>query len=177
MSGLKELGYKTAGLSGRRPTIELLGGVELAGWLIALGDEVNDEIEAISIEAARPLVREIKANAPRESGDMADSIDIYKLKPRGNLTTVVAIGPAKDYYYWLWNEMGAEPHTIPHKKATTFIGALKRFFKGDIQHPGVKAKPFIRPAYDRHEEKILSDITNGLNRLIEKFKGRGDGGD
>lgn len=150
------------------PTIELLGDEELARALVQMGEEVIAEIEGIAMEAAEPLLQEIKANAPRDSGDMANSIDLFKLKPKGNLTAVVAVGPKKDFYYWLFNEMGAQSHEIPRPKAKGLVKRIKNAVKGKLKHPGVTAKPFIRPAYDKLEEQILDDITAGINEILER---------
>lgn len=129
------------------PTFELLGDEELARVLVQMGEEVIAEIEGIAMEAAKPLLQEIKANAPRDSGDMANSIGLFKLKPRGDLTAAVAVGPKKDFYYWLFNEMGAPGHDQP-------------------------ARPFIRPAYDKLEEQILADIDAGINKILERYESK-----
>lgn len=127
------------------PTFELLGDEEMAAALVQMGEEVIAEIEGIVLEAARPLLLEIKAAAPRDSGDMANSIGLSKLQPKGNLTAAVAVGPKKDFYYWLFNEMGAPGHNQP-------------------------ARPFIRPAYDKLEHQILDDIAAGINKILERYE-------
>ncbi len=168
---MADLGYKTPGVSGGRPTFELLGNEELARALVQMGEEIIDEIEGIALEAAEPLLDEIRSNAPWDSGEMALSLDLFKLKPKGNLTAVVAVGPHKDYYYWLFNEMGAQPHEIPRPKAKGVVKRIRRALKGKLKHPGVTAKPFIRPAYDKLEEQILGDIAAGINKILERHFG------
>lgn len=126
------------------PTFKLLGDKEMAAALAQMGEEVVAEIEGVAMEAAKPLLQEIKANAPRDSGDMANSIGLSK-QPKGDLTAEVAVGPKKDFYYWLFNEMGAPGHDQP-------------------------ARPFIRPAYDKLEGQILDDIAAGINRILERHE-------
>lgn len=127
------------------PTFKLLGDEELARALVKMGEEVIAEIEGIALEAAAPLLQEVKASAPRDSGKMANSIALFKLKPRDNLTAVVAVGPKTDFYYWLFSEMGAPGHDQP-------------------------ARPFIRPAYDKHEQQILDNIAAGINKILERHE-------
>ncbi|EAO8184580.1 hypothetical protein AHV57_28640 [Salmonella enterica] len=63
-----------------------------------------------------------------------------------------------------WLEHGVEPHA-------TGNGAKRARDKHQdrgIQHPGIAAKPFIRPAFDSNLEQIMASQKEALGRLIDK---------
>ncbi|EHL2773810.1 hypothetical protein KCE64_004806, partial [Salmonella enterica subsp. enterica serovar Hvittingfoss] len=63
-----------------------------------------------------------------------------------------------------WLEHGVEPHA-------TGGGAKRARDKHQdrgIQHPGIAAKPFIRPAFDSNLEQIMASQKEALGRLIDK---------
>ncbi|ECC3884662.1 hypothetical protein CSN29_28480 [Salmonella enterica subsp. diarizonae] len=63
-----------------------------------------------------------------------------------------------------WLEHGVEPHA-------TGDGAKRARDKHQdrgIQHPGIAAKPFIRPAFDSNLEQIMASQKEALGRLIDK---------
>ncbi|EIU1713206.1 hypothetical protein L4I06_005098, partial [Salmonella enterica] len=63
-----------------------------------------------------------------------------------------------------WLEHGVEPHA-------TGGGAKRARGKHQdrgIQHPGIVAKPFIRPAFDSNLEQVMASQKEALGRLIDK---------
>lgn len=127
-----------------KPMVELIGDEEVARALREIGEVAVTAMVRITMDAAEPLRDEIRANAPRDSGEMASSIDMFAIEPKDGLTTMVGVGPKGDYFYWRFVEMGTKH---------------------------IKAQKFIRPAYARHENRISEKIKEGLNRILEEYGG------
>lgn len=63
-------------------------------------------------------------------------------------------------------EFGAAPHSVaPKRKETMVING--RHVKGEHTHPGMAARPFLRPAFDEERQKIGEVITNHLRQSLE----------
>ncbi len=92
-----------------------------------------------------------KANCPVEHGELRDSVRA-SVKEVGTkiVASVTAGGAAPGGVYIAYAHLvefsGAAPHLISARngKSLTFGG---RSFKA-VHHPGMKAKPFLRPALD-----------------------------
>ena len=82
----------------------------------------------------------------------------------------VGIGPDKDHWYYQFFETGAGRHPIgpESKKAIRFPGAegqeLVRF---GVTHPGMAARPFLRPALDGQKAEAVRALGQELRRRIE----------
>ena len=68
----------------------------------------------------------------------------------------VKIGVPKEQFYVAIFETGAQPHEItPHKKFNLFFeGAQGEIFTRSVKHPGVPARPFLRPALEEKTEAV-----------------------
>ena len=66
----------------------------------------------------------------------------------------VAIGPDKKHWYFKFWETGAKGHAVKAKKkgALVFMGDHGMVLIRGVSHPGMKAKPFLRPAIDEHKD-------------------------
>lgn len=67
-------------------------------------------------------------------------------------------------------EYGAAPHTIGRGDITSDILIQKgRSYKSTgNMHPGARAKPFLRPAWDQNKERILGAMERVLKAAIEE---------
>ncbi len=142
-------------------------------------------------KAVKPLAEKIKADAPK-GGEAAFSVTISKsgeiktrhigygiippsIKIRGSVkyTPVVRVGP---YGRWArslarWVEFGVKAHDIYPKKGRKLymIGRDRELIAVDkVHHPGIKARPFIRPAFDSQKAQILATISHEIERKLRK---------
>jgi HK97 gp10 family phage protein len=118
------------------------GGAELASALNSLSMKISKRVKLEALKAgAEPIRSEMEKLAPRAPGapDLADHIGISQAKVEGLIdneqTAAVAVGPTRDFYYGLFQEMG-----------TAFHGA----------------QPFARPAFDGHTDSALTIIIDEL---------------
>jgi HK97 gp10 family phage protein len=116
--------------------------------------------------AAKILAGEIKNNCPVRFGELRDSIKVSTGIKNGTVVVKVKMGNKKAWY-WHLVEYGTSPHEIKAKDGKSlFIGGL---FLTNIEHPGARAHPFVRPAMDSHEQIALQAAMDYMrNRLKTK---------
>ncbi|BDS29257.1 MULTISPECIES: HK97-gp10 family putative phage morphogenesis protein [Aeromonas] len=119
----------------------------------------------------------LRVSIPRNPtwADVVASVGVFK-----NYKVQVAAGKAIDapvYAYWL--EHGTREHSLASgaslKKHSDSAKAQKRaHLRRDrpgqemLIHPGIEARPFIRPAFDRHIEDALEIQRTTLSAAIDK---------
>lgn len=134
---------------------------------------VEAEIRAAMEASANQVVSLAKSLAPKESGDLANSIDwTYGEAPKGAVVlgkvkqgrsgnlkiTVYAGGP--DAYYARMVEFG----TAPHLNGGRFAGS---------QNPGAIAQPFFYPAYRASKKSAKGRISRAINQAAKKVAAGG----
>jgi len=89
---------------------------------------------------------------------------------RGRSVAQAAIGPDKEHWYYRFFEFGAEPHEITPKvkKALAYQGEGGPVVVGRVMHPGMAARPFLRPTVDQHADDIRDAVGAVLKRVIEE---------
>jgi HK97 gp10 family phage protein len=82
----------------------------------------------------------------------------------------VAIGPDRGHWYYQFFELGAGRHTIgpKSKKAIKFPGAEgQEAIRFGVTHPGMTARPFLRPALDGQKGSAVEAVGEELRRRVE----------
>ncbi len=135
-------------------TISLTGGKELARGLSRLSERVSKRVltEALT-DAAEPMRQSMARLAPREPGapDLADHMVITKVTKVGSTEggraervtsseAAVAVGPAREFFYGLFQEYGTAR--------------------------GGKFTPFARPAFDQESQTALTRLVASLWRAL-----------
>lgn len=117
------------------------GGDELARNLATMSPRVSKRVllEALMV-GAEPIRRRASSNAPHDPGapDLRNNIVVSTVRVPG-VAAAVAIGPSKEFFYGLFNELG----TV---------------------HQG--ARPFLRPAFDSEGVAALGPIGQELWRAL-----------
>ncbi len=138
--------------------------------------------------SAKPIEKEMRDTAQAkghvDTGNLIESIKTRTSIPKNqsfadvfattgvfkNRRSSKATGrmPAPVYAYWL--EFGVEPH------ATGKSANLDRGVNQDngLMHPGIKAKPFIRPSFDNNTQRSLEIQKTELSKAIDKALERGN---
>lgn len=105
--------------------------------------------------SAAPIRAEAKRLVPVKSGKLKRSIKTYiSVKRWGGQGRVESREP-----YAHLVELGTKPHLQRRKLKWQ---KKKRLFK----HPGAKAKPFLRPAFDNNKDKSVRIARNTLREEI-----------
>lgn len=123
-------------------------------------------LERAVLKGAEPIRDEAnrRAPGPHIEAEISESSD---------LAAEVAIGPDKDHWYYRFFETGAGRHGIgPSKgKAIRFPGSDGETVRFGVDHPGMTAAPFLRPALDGRKDEATREVGEELRRGIEAVCG------
>lgn len=126
-----------------RIEVTLEGGEELAEALRALDGGVKRVLRTAMLAASEPVVDTGNARAPGPHID-AEVVSASE----GKVT--VAVGPDKAHWYYVFLERGAAAHEIPGPLVFEGREGLIRL-ESVSPHPGMAARPFLRPAFDEKQ--------------------------
>lgn len=169
----------------------LKGGPELMAFLEAFPARLQkNALKSAMIAGARVVRDEARANVPRKSGKLAKSIKTSS--PRaftGGAASVKVklLGPHS--FVGTFLEYGVSPHLIARtgagqgkvaiQKAVDGKGVVSTkamkigedFVSGIIMHPGIVARPFLRPALDRKQGEVIDAIGARLREYLKNKTG------
>ena len=131
----------------RGARVELIGAEELGKKIHQLGDLVRQANSKAARAAEVPILDDANRNAPGPH--------ILALQSKRESTedlAVVDIGPDKDHYYYQFIETGATGHEIKGKTILAFLGRKGLVITKSVQHPGMAARPFLRPAMTKNRD-------------------------
>ncbi len=103
--------------------------------------------------------------ARRASGLYADGLKVGT-KSRGGVVTANLKAKGKHGYLGAWIEYGTRAHNIAAKKGgwLSFLGV----FRKDVEHPGAKSYPHMRPALDAQGPAAVPVMAEYLMKRLTK---------
>lgn len=119
-----------------------------------------------SARMAQVITKEMKQAAPRNKGNLRKSITYSNKRVRngGYFARVGAFRTSKrSGFYAKFLEFGTKGHVI--KKAS-----VNNQFYSEVNHPGMSAQPFIKPAFERSYRRAMSDAGKLMFKLIADLK-------
>jgi HK97 gp10 family phage protein len=126
---------------------KLEGAAELDKVLAGLPQSVGRRMIIAGLKTqAQPILKDIRAAAPKDTGAAAKSIKIRVMKK--SKFPGITIGPEAEFWWLKFHELGA--------------------LKTRTQQP----KPFMRPAWDAHKRTAAKGFILGTFKAIEKFAER-----
>jgi HK97 gp10 family phage protein len=150
--------------------MEIKGFRELDNILAGFTDRVQRNIMfAMSLAGAAVLKKAAREKCPIITGKLRKSIVTRRRKsPRG----MAIYGVGSKLYYASMVERGTKPHVIKSKSGKILLMA-----KGhpiyEVHHPGARAKPFLRPAFDENQSRIIEAMRQkGWERINREFAKR-----
>jgi HK97 gp10 family phage protein len=139
--------------------VKIEGGEELLKKLKQMGVDVQGVLKAAALAGAEEIRKPANQDAPGPHV-IAEVMDSDK-----NSATV-GIGPDKDHWYYQFMEIGAQAHEITGAPLV-FVGEEGLVVTGRLGHPGMAARPFLRPAFDRRKGDAEASVGEKLRRVIE----------
>lgn len=166
----KSKGYTVAGdfiYAGLEGSQELLQAMEL------LCGESEKVLEEALQEGAEVIRRAAASNEPG-ADIQTDFIDehLKGVITPGNRKTI-AIGPSKKKWAYTYIETGVQPHEVNAKdtEALLMYQAQGQPYAKSMQHPGIVARPFLRPAFDANTgaaiRKFEEVVWKAFNRILK----------
>lgn len=152
------------------------------------GNKSDTKLVSAMRYALQPLQKQVRANAPKQrsnknksgrTGLLRKSIAVKakKYSRGGNKKIVGLVGPKfsdvgtrlngkkklPPHKYAHLVERGAAPHRVTRKTKTSEVS---------WQHPGAKAKPFMKPALEAVGSQIFNRFTEKMREIISSMGGR-----
>lgn len=147
---------------------------DLLGVKIEGGEELFRKLEALGVNLREVLVKAVEAGGEvigddAETKSPGDGLTVEILSKKAN-SVEVGIGPDKEHWYYRFFELGAQPHEISAEtaKALAFEGGGGMVFAGSVAHPGMPARPFLRPAITDKAEQASTAVGSVLEKSLEK---------
>lgn len=126
--------------------IKLEGAEELQAALRRLGSEAQTAMADAALAGAEV----IRDAATRRAPGPYIRAEVVRTTRQ---VAQVHIGPDEDHWYYQFVETGAQPHLIrprkPGGKLRFEVGGAEVFARV-VHHPGMAARPFLRPAFDEN---------------------------
>lgn len=140
--------------------IEITGLEELLQKLERISRDLSqDQLDAIEY-GMQPFLDAANRGAP-------EPLITYEVVEKSPQRVVVEIGFPEEKWYWRFLETGASPHEIKGEPRLAFEGRKGPVFPHTVQHPGMAARPFLRPAYDETREQIERRVMDFIKGLLE----------
>lgn len=119
--------------------------------------------------AATAVKKEAQTLAPKKTGKLAKSLSV-KLR-RTNSKAVIRFSVTAGKFYARFIEFGASPHLIElySKRDKKVLASGKEIFGKEVNHTGVKPKPFMRPALDAKESEVIPIIAAKITERLDKL--------
>jgi HK97 gp10 family phage protein len=150
-------------------------------------NELEDVIQSKVVRSglvtlSKPLKKSMAANAPKDQGYLAQSINHKSLnkrqKSRLNIATVdvaIIVGPNKKVNGFSQSrkanlvENGVKAHVIQSNNKPLKIGRTG-YASGKIKHPGIKANPFMANALQENESNLQDLFYKGMAKSLNRIR-------
>jgi HK97 gp10 family phage protein len=149
--------------------ISFKGFDDLDAVLAGLGPKMGPQtVNKIFNKAAKPLVKRAKALSSNAdvTGETTRSIGILNNRKNGGISVGPRRGNGFKGHHAHLLEYGVAPHVIRAKAE----GGLLHFagtYTHEVQHPGIAAQPFMRPAADETLGQVIEGAKDGFREIIE----------
>lgn len=141
---------------------------ELQKFMDTLSPKLEANVMRSALRAGANVIKAAaKQNVPVKSGTLRDSIRVTTRSRGGKVSASVNVGGKKAWYAHIIEFTGAAAHKITAKKgsALAFAGGLYE----SVDHPGMKAKAFFRPALDAQAQNAIVEVGKHIkSRLATK---------
>ena len=142
------------------------GFAELDKLLKELPVKIEKNIMRGALRAGQKEFLDIaRETVPVYDGDLRDSLRIKTSVRNGTASATLVAGNKKVYYAHMV-EFGTTQHFIrPKGKKSLFFSGLA---KNIVDHPGAKAKPFMRPAFDAGQAAAVAATADYIRKRLAK---------
>lgn len=136
--------------------------------LETLPDKLERNIVRSALRAGlREMQKEAEARVPVKSGDLKSSLKIKTKMIKGAPVAALGAGGGKAYYARFVEFGTAGPYVIKSKNGKPlFVNNGVPVYQ--VTHPGGKAKPFMRPAFDAGNQAALSSFSDYVRKRLTK---------
>jgi HK97 gp10 family phage protein len=144
----------------------ITGGRELDAFLQTLPVKVERNVLRSSLRAGANVFKgAAKAKAPRKTGKLIKSLAVTTSSKGGTVTAKLK-ARGKIAPHAILVEFGTKPHKIkPKKKGGLTVGGN---IVAEVDHPGARARPFMRPTFDGNTAPALAAVVAQARKRLTK---------
>ena len=135
------------------------GADELMRKLDRMGLNVNRLVEVAAVAGAEIIRNTARGYAP------GPEIEHSTMK-RTATSASLDIGADKKKWYYNFFESGAGAHAEQGSPLLVFEGGDGTVYTKTVNHPGMAAKPFLRPAFDGEKDHAVDAVGDELRKPI-----------
>ncbi|MBY5698526.1 HK97 gp10 family phage protein [Rhizobium leguminosarum] len=159
-------------------TADLKGREALMRRLNQLAPNVEKYAAQAKLEIGKDAAKQIAANAPRDTGDYADSFKAELVSANPDKATV-GISVTKDpsavgiyaSYIFRFLEFGTAPHSTV-KGGGTVLGKKTAAASGAGIHPGTPAQAHVFPTWRSLKKKARKRLLAAVNKGVREAMGK-----
>lgn len=144
-------------------SIQLKGHEKLLRKFNTLSAKMQRDVVRKSVNAgATQLVKAVRAKAPKDTGELRDSIGSQKKANFAGGRYTATVGPRTSIKW-------SHPVSVkgrPGKKRLLPVSVIAKWIEYGFR--GIPAKPFMRPAFDANRKKIAKAITTKMVKELRK---------
>lgn len=144
----------------------ITGGRELDAFLQQLPIKAEKNILRAALRAGiNEFKKDAQQKVPVDEGDLRRSIRVTTRTKKGTVYASLKAGGRKAPHAHLV-EFGTTAHKIMAKKKSALVvnGRLVR----EVDHPGAKAQPFMRPSFDTGASPALAAVGSKIRERLTK---------
>ena len=142
-------------------TVQITGLEDVISQLERRHRNVKEELSEAMTAGGVVFAEAAKANATPISKAIATGVRVKVTIKRGGVE--VKVGSASPLSHLF--EFGVEAHPIkPKERQALLLGGGK--FAGRVKHPGMSAKPWLRPAFDNRKEEAQEAVRRKLAQAL-----------
>jgi HK97 gp10 family phage protein len=156
-------------------TCKVEGGDQLLKELAALGGNVRSTSRTAVRAGAKVIQAQAEVNAETIATRPAKHTQI-KISQRVKGTIEAMIGPSKKKWFYRYFETGVTPHEITGAPLV-FEGESGLVIIGGVQHPGLTARPWLRPAFDSKQGAAPAAVEDVFKKAIDARRAIVESGD
>lgn len=143
--------------------VRIDGLADLQAALQTLPVKIEKNVLRGALNAAGQVIRrEAMVRVPIKSGALRKSIRVATRSKGGVVSATIRAGDAKAFYAHMV-EFGTAAHKITAKK-----GGLLAIGVASVQHPGARARPFMRPALDGQARASVETMAGYMRDRIPR---------
>ena len=158
-----------------RVVTKIEGGDELLKELASLGGNVRSSARSAVRAGARVIQGEAESNE-QGLGDGSGKQTAIKISQKKQGSIEAMIGPSKRKWWYRYFETGVTAHEITGDPLV-FEGDEGLVVIGGVQHPGMAAQPWLRPAFDTKQNDAVQAVGDALRQAIEERRAIVEGGE
>lgn len=148
--------------------VRIDGGESLLREMRALGIRVSSAMRSAMRAGARVIRQRAEELAPSRRVRRRRATRTVASVRRDVVT--IRVAPTKRRWYLRLVETGTAPHVIRARRGRVLVfqGRRGAVAVQVVQHPGARAAPWLRPAFEQQREAAVRAIADGLRAYIER---------